>query len=75
MPVDSRIDDLLGAIAVIVLLIGTATGNAYTMLGMSVVSLVLIAAFCRQKIGSGAILVALVAAVTATAIGIVVAMR
>lgn len=51
MPVDSRKDDLLGAIAVIVLLIGTATGNAYAMLGMSVVSLVLIAVFCRQKIG------------------------
>lgn len=75
MPVDSRKDDLLGATAVIVLLIGTATGNAYAMLGMSVVSLVLIAVFCRQKIGGGAILVALVAAVTATAIGMVMAMR
>ncbi len=75
MPTDSRNDDLLGAIAVIVLLIGTATGNAYAMLGMSVASLVLMAVFCRRRIGSGAILVAFVAAVTAAAIGIVIAMR
>ena len=36
MPTASRGDDLLGAIAVIALLIGTATGSAYVMLGMSV---------------------------------------
>ena len=75
MPAASRKDDLLGAIAVIVLLIGTATGNAYAMLGMSVAALVLIALFCRRRIGSGALLVALVAALTAAAIGIVMATR
>lgn len=75
MPTNSRKDDLLGAIAVIVLLIGTATGNAYTMLGMSVAALTVLAVFCRRQIGSGAILVALVAAVTATVIGIVMAVR
>ena len=75
MPTGSRRDDWLGAIAVIVLLIGTATGNAYAMLGMSAAALVLMTVFCRQRIGSGAILVALVAAVTAAAIGIVMAIR
>jgi hypothetical protein len=48
-----------------------AISGAYAMLGMSVVALVLIAVFCRQKIGSGAMLVALVAGVTATIIVIV----
>ena len=75
MPSDARRDDLLGAIAVIVLLIGTATGNAYAMLGMSVVALVLIAMFYGRRIGSGAILVAAVAAVTAAVIGVVMATR
>ena len=75
MSTESRRDDLLGAIAVVVLLIGTATGNAYAMLGMSVAALALIALFCRKQMGSGAILVMLVAAVTATVIGTVLAMR
>jgi hypothetical protein len=71
----SRRDTLLGAIAVIVLLIGTATGNAYAMLGLSVAALFLMAVFYRQQIGRGALLVALVAAVTAAVMGIVMAMR
>ncbi len=75
MPPDFRKDDFLGAIAVIVLLIGTATGNAYAMLGVSVAALALMAVFCRRRIGNGPLLVALVAAVTAAAIGIVMAIR
>jgi polyferredoxin len=75
MHTDSLRDDLLAAIAVIVLLIGTASGNAYVLLGMSIAGLVLMAVFWRQQIGRGAILVALVAAVTATVIGFVMAMR
>lgn len=75
MPTDSRRDDLLGVIAVIVLMISTATGNAYAMLGMSVAALVLMTVFCRRRIGNGSLLVALVAAVTAAAIAIVVAIR
>jgi hypothetical protein len=66
---------MLGAIAVIVLLIGTATGSAYVMLGMSVTVLLLLALFYRQHLGTGAILAAFVAAVTAAIIGIVVSMR
>jgi hypothetical protein len=75
MPTDSRKDDLLGVIAVIVLLIGTATGNAYTMLCLSAAAFVLMAVFCRQRIGSGALLVAIMAAGTAAAIGIFMAVR
>ena len=75
MPPASRRDDLLGAIAVIALLIGTATGSAYVMLGMSVTALILLAVFYRQHIGNGAILAAFVAAVTAAIISIAVSMR
>jgi hypothetical protein len=75
MPTDSRSDDILGAIAVVVLLIGTATGSAYVMLAMSVTALVVLALFHRQRIGTGAILAAFVAAVTAAIIGFVVSMR
>ena len=75
MAASSRRDDMLGAIGVIVLLIGTATGNAYAMLGMSVTALILLAAFSRRRIGGGALFVAFVAAVTAAGIGIVVALR
>lgn len=71
----SRRDDILGAIAVIALLIGTATGSAYVMLGMSVTALILLALAYRQRIGTGAILAAFVAAVTAAIIGTVVSMR
>jgi hypothetical protein len=75
MPAPSRRDDILGAIAVMVLLIGTATGSAYVMLGMSVTALFLLALFYRRRIGTGAILAAVVAAVTAGIIGIVVSIH
>ena len=75
MPTGSRRDDLVGAIAVIVLLIGTAIGSAYVMLGMSVTTLILLAVFYRLQLGSGALLVAFLAAVTAALIAIVVALR
>jgi hypothetical protein len=75
MPAALRKDDILGAITVIVLLIGTATGSAYVMLGMSVTALILLALLYRQSIGAGAILVAVVPAVTAAIIAVVVSMR
>jgi hypothetical protein len=75
MPTGSRRDDLLGAIAVIVLLIGTATGSAYLLLGMSVTAIVLLALFYRKHVGTGAIFAAFMAAITAAIIGIVASMR
>jgi hypothetical protein len=75
MSTESRREDWLGAVAVVVLLIGTATGNALVLLGLSVTTLVLIAVFHRKLMGKGAMLVALVAAVAATVLGIVLAIR
>jgi O-antigen ligase len=75
MLTESRRDDLFGAIAVIVLLIGTATGNAYALLGMSVAALMLMVVFGRKRLGRGALLAALVAAVTAAVIAIVLTIR
>ena len=57
MPAPSRWDDMVGAIAVMVLLIGTASGSAYVMLGMSVTAIILLAAIYRQHLATGAILV------------------
>lgn len=73
MATGSRRDDVIGAIGVIILLIGTATGNAFAMLVMSVTALILLTVIYRRQIGSGALLVAFVAAVTAAVIGFVVA--
>jgi len=74
MPAPSRWDEMVGAIAVMVLLIGTASGSAYVMLGMSVTAIILLAAIYRQHLGTGAILVAFVAAVTAAIIAVVCSM-
>jgi hypothetical protein len=74
MPADLRRDDLFGVIGVSVLLIGTATGNAYAMLILSVATLVLMAVFGRKRLSPGVLLVALVAAFTAAVIAIVIQM-
>ena len=75
MPTESRKDDLLGAMFVIVLLIGTATGNALALLGMSVAALILMGVFGRKRLVHGALLVALVAALTAAVIAVVLTTR
>jgi hypothetical protein len=75
MATSSGRDDILGAIAVMVLLIGTATGSAYVMLGLSVAALIVLPLIYGQRIGRGGILAAFVAAVTAAIIGIVASLR
>jgi hypothetical protein len=75
MTSESRKDDLIGAVAVIVLLIGTSTGNAYAMLGMSVATLFLIAMFRQKQLVGGGLMVALAAAVTAALLGVVIVMQ
>jgi hypothetical protein len=72
---ESRLDDYFGVIAVIVLLIGAATGNAFVLLGMSVAALVLMMVFARKRLGRGALLTALVAAVTGAVIAIILTLR
>jgi hypothetical protein len=62
MLTDSRRDDIFGAICVLVLLIGTATGNTLVMVTMSLATLFLMAVFGRRRLMSGALLAALVAA-------------
>ena len=75
MLTDSRREDLFGAISVLVLLIGTATGNAMILLAMSLAALLLMVMFGRKRLGRGALLAALVAAVTAAVIAIVLSIR
>jgi len=75
MLTDSRRDDLFGAICVLVLLIGTSTGNALVMVAMSLATLILMAVFGRRRLMSGALLAALVAALTAAVIAIVLSIR
>jgi hypothetical protein len=70
MPTESRVDSVFGAIAVSVLLIGTATGNAYAMLGMSVAALVGMMVFARRRLVKGGLFPALVAAVIAALVAI-----
>lgn len=72
MSATTRGDDLIAAVAVVVLLIGTALNNAYFMLTTSVAALLVITVFRRERLGTGPILVALVAAITASVIGIAV---
>jgi O-antigen ligase len=75
MSTDSRADGVLVAIAVAVLLIGTATGNAYVMLGLSVAALTLWVAWRRCQFRSRAGLVVLSAAVMAFVVAFVLCAR
>lgn len=76
MSAESRRENLLGAIVIIFVLAGMATGNAYALLGISATGLVLMAVFLRRRLTSGPILVVLaVAVVTAAVIGVVLATR
>lgn len=75
MATDSRRNDMIGIIGVMILLVGTATGNASVMLGLSLTAIVILTVFYRRQLGSGALLVAFVAAITAGIVSFVVAGR
>ena len=75
MSTETRKDGLVVAISILVLVIGTATGNAYAMFGISLAALVLVGLWYRKRIGSGAILITSLAAVTAMAIAFVLTLR
>ena len=63
-------DGIVTAIAVLVLVIGTATGNAYAMLAMAVAGLALSVVLYRRHFTGRTALVVLTAAVVAFAAGI-----
>jgi O-antigen ligase len=63
---NSRKGGIVAAIGLLVLLLGTATGNAYMMLAMAISALAIIAIVYRGKLGRGAMLA--ITAATATAI-------
>jgi hypothetical protein len=65
---NSRKDGIVTAIGVLVLVIGTATGNAYVMLALAVVALVVLAVFFRKRVGRTALLAMAVSAVTVAAV-------
>ena len=67
----SRRDEIFSALSVVLLLIGTALNNALVMMVMSAILLSLMVVFRRTKLNRGALLVALVAAVTAIVIALV----
>ena len=58
----------MGAMGVLVCLIATATGNAYVLLSVSALGLVLMAVFCRQQLTAGSLSIMLVAAGIAAAV-------
>ena len=67
--VPSRKNGIVGAIGVLILLIGTATGNGYAMLVLSVVALLVLVIFFRPAGSRNARLTVLIAA----SVGIVAA--
>jgi sulfite exporter TauE/SafE len=69
MESSNRYDDIVGVLAVGAFLIGTATGNAFALLGISVAALLLLTVYYRKRLFRGSLLVALVAAIIAAAIG------
>jgi hypothetical protein len=69
----SRKSGIVTAIGIVVLLLGTATGNAYAMLAMAVVALVMIAALYREELGRNAWLAMVLALTAGTAAAIALA--
>ena len=67
-PNESKLDGIVTAIGILVLVLGTATGNAYVMLAMAIVALVAMAILGRKSLSWRAMFVATVTAVTAFAV-------
>jgi len=69
---NSRTDSIAAAIGVLVLLIGTATGNAWAMLAMAVVALAALAVMYRRGIGRNIVRAMILAAATAIVVAIAI---
>jgi hypothetical protein len=70
---DSRKAEIVTAIGLLVLLLGTATGNAFALLAMSLVALAVITIFYRQELRRHAWLVILAATATAVTVSFTIA--
>jgi hypothetical protein len=68
-------DEMFSALAVAILLIGTATGSAIAIFVMSTITLSLMAVFYRKQPSGGHLLAAGVAAITAIAVGLIMSVR
>lgn len=68
----ARKDGIVLALAVVILLIGTATGNAIAMFVASMIALFAVAVFYRRHIGSSSIVAAMAAAVVAIAVVVLI---
>ena len=67
-PNESKLDGIVTAIGILVLVLGTATGNAYVMLAMAIAAIVAVAIFGRKSFSWPAVFGVTVAAVTAFAV-------
>ena len=67
-PNDSKLNGIVEAIGILVLVLGTATGNAYVMFAMAIAAIVAVAIFGRKSFSWRAVFGVSVAAVTAFAV-------
>ena len=67
---ESRMNGFVEAVGIMVLMLGTATGNAYVMLAMAVAAIVAVAILGRTSLSWRALFGMAVAAVTAFALAI-----
>lgn len=67
-PSNSHENGIVASIGVLVLLIGTATGNAYVMLAMAVVALPVMTVLMRQRLQRNVLLAMFAAAIAAVVV-------
>ena len=67
-PNDSKFNEILTAIGILVLVLGTATGNAYVMLAMGIAAIAAVAIFGRKSFSWPAVFGVTAAAVVAFAV-------
>ena len=73
-PENTRKDGIVGAIGVLIILIGTATGSAYALLGMSIIAFAFLAVFYREHMGRKSILIICASAIFAMAVAAAITM-
>jgi large-conductance mechanosensitive channel len=71
----SRKDAFFSALAVAILVIGTATGSAIAMFVMSLIALLLAAVFHRKRLSGRLLLPMASAALIATGVGLIMSLK